>query len=400
MRIGLLGMGTIGSGVYEIVAKRADMEITRVLDLRPIPGLGGKLTTRFEDILEDKSIDTVVELMGGLEPAHEFVVRALRAGKSVVTANKLMLSHHYAEVAQAAHDSGAGVRISASVGGGIPYLHNLLRARRVDNILWVGGILHGTTNLLLDTLQSSGAGFDEVLREAQRLGYAEADPSSDIDGIDVRSKITIAMNIAFGGVADTRAVPTEGIRRLTGEDVRQFARMGRVCRFLARARRADGGRGGVRLRGAGAAGKWRDRGRRLQKRQYRLLRGRIRGRAALLRTGRGQVPHRLRRGGGPARPAFAPGQVAPARRGTGPEAGRPPRDEALLPAHERAGGDRGRGAGAGRRGHGLYHRPPERGGYARAGGAAARHRRDDLLRRPALNAEWRRAYTEWDVMFA
>ena len=99
MRIGLLGMGTIGSGVYEIVAKRADMEIARVLDLRPIPGLGGKLTTRFEDILEDKSIDTVVELMGGLEPAHEFVVRALRAGKSVVTANKLMLSHHYAEVA-------------------------------------------------------------------------------------------------------------------------------------------------------------------------------------------------------------------------------------------------------------------------------------------------------------
>ena len=229
MRIGLLGMGTIGSGVYEIVARRADMEIARVLDLRPIPGLGGKLTTRFEDILEDKTIDTVVELMGGLEPAHEFVVRALRAGKSVVTANKLMLSHHYAEVAQAAHDSGAGVRVSASVGGGIPYLHNLLRARRVDAIKWVGGILNGTTNLILDTMQSSGAGFDEVLREAQRLGYAEADPSSDIDGIDVRSKITIAMNIAFGGVADTREVPTEGIRRLTGEDVRQFARMGRVC---------------------------------------------------------------------------------------------------------------------------------------------------------------------------
>ncbi len=102
MRIGLLGMGTIGSGVYEIVAKRTDMEIARVLDLRRIPGLGGKLTTGFEDILEDPSIDTVVELMGGLEPAHEFVVRALRAGKNVVTANKLMLSHHYAEIAQAA----------------------------------------------------------------------------------------------------------------------------------------------------------------------------------------------------------------------------------------------------------------------------------------------------------
>ena len=90
------------------------------------------------------------------------------------------------------------MRVSASVGGGIPYLHNLLRARRVDEIKWVGGILNGTTNLILDTMQTSGAGFDEVLREAQRLGYAEADPSSDIDGIDVRSKITIAMNIAFG----------------------------------------------------------------------------------------------------------------------------------------------------------------------------------------------------------
>ena len=241
MRIGLLGMGTIGSGVYEIVAARTDMEVARVLDLRRIPGLGEKLTTRFEDILEDAAIDTVVELMGGLEPAHEFVVRALRAGKNVVTANKLMLSHHYAEIARAASESGASVRISASVGGGIPYLHNLQRARRVDNILWVGGILNGTTNLILDTMQTSGAGFEEVLREAQRLGYAEADPSSDIDGIDARSKITISMNMAFGGVADTRAVPTEGIRRITGEDVKQFARMGRVCRFLALAERFEDG---------------------------------------------------------------------------------------------------------------------------------------------------------------
>ena len=241
MRIGLLGMGTIGSGVYEIVEARGDMEIARVLDLRKIAGLGDRLTHRFEDILDDPTIDTVVELMGGLEPAREFVVRALRAGKNVVSANKLMLSHHYAEVAQAARDGGAAVRVSASVGGGIPYIHNLLRARRVDDILRVGGIVNGTTNLILDTMQTSGAGFEEVLREAQRLGYAEADPSSDIDGIDARSKITIAMNVAFGGVADTHDVPTEGIRRLTGADVGQFARMGRVCRFIARAQRLEDG---------------------------------------------------------------------------------------------------------------------------------------------------------------
>ena len=135
----------------------------------------------------------------------------------------------------------AAVRASASVGGGIPYLHNLLRARRVDAIRWVGGIVNGTTNLILDTMQTEGAGFEHALSEAQRLGYAEADPSSDIDGIDARSKLTISMNIAFGGVADTHLVPTEGIGRLTSADVALFKRMGRVCRFLAHAQRFGDG---------------------------------------------------------------------------------------------------------------------------------------------------------------
>ena len=185
------------------------MEIARVLDLRPIPGLGGKLTTRFEDILEDKSIDTVVELMGGLEPAHEFVVRALRAGKSVVTANKLMLSHHYAEVAQPPTTTARACAFPPASAGASPTCTTFCaRGAWITSCGWAA-YSNGTTNLILDTMQTSGAGFDEVLREAQRLGYAEADPSSDIDGIDVRSKITIAMNIAFGGVADTRQVPTE-----------------------------------------------------------------------------------------------------------------------------------------------------------------------------------------------
>lgn len=237
MKIGLLGMGTIGSGVYEIVQKRADMEIVRVLDLRPIPELGEKLTARFEDIVQDEQIDTVVELMGGLEPAHEFALRAMRAGKNVITANKLMISHHFDEIMRTAKERSVALRLSACVGGGIPYLHNLLRARRVDEILWVGGIVNGTTNLILDTMQAREAEFDAVLREAQRLGYAEADPASDIDGIDARSKLTIAMNLAFGAVADTRAVLTEGLRRLTRADVAQFRRLGFVCRYLTYAQR-------------------------------------------------------------------------------------------------------------------------------------------------------------------
>ena len=241
MKIGLLGMGTIGSGVYEIVQKRADMEIVRVLDLRPIPELGEKLTARFEDIVQDEQIDTVVELMGGLEPAHEFALRAMRAGKNVITANKLMISHHFDEIMRTAKERSVALRLSACVGGGIPYLHNLLRARRVDEILWVGGIVNGTTNLILDTMQAREAEFDAVLREAQRLGYAEADPASDIDGIDARSKLTIAMNLAFGAVADTRAVLTEGLRRLTRADVAQFRRLGFVCRYLTYAQRYDDG---------------------------------------------------------------------------------------------------------------------------------------------------------------
>lgn len=239
MRIGLLGMGTIGSGVFEILDKRTDIEVVRVLDLRKIAGLGDRLTTRFEDILEDSSIDTVVELMGGLEPAHEFVIRSMRAGKNVVTANKLMVSHHFDELFRTSQSNAVLFRLSASVGGGIPYLHNLLRARRVDNILNVGGIVNGTTNLILDTMQSSDADFSVVLKEAQRMGYAEADPSADIDGIDARSKITIAMNLAFDGVADTNAVHTEGIRRLTRTDIECFKKLNYVCRFIGRAERID-----------------------------------------------------------------------------------------------------------------------------------------------------------------
>ena len=142
MKIGLLGAGTIGFGVYEIAEKIPDLEITKVLDRRDIPQLRGKLTQDAAEILDDPAIDAVVELLGGVEPAHSWAVRALEAGKAVVTANKLMLSENLTEMAALSRKTGGKLRFSAAVGGGIPFLFNLLRARRVDEILEVGGILN------------------------------------------------------------------------------------------------------------------------------------------------------------------------------------------------------------------------------------------------------------------
>lgn len=242
MNIGLLGMGTIGSGVFELVSKRQDMRITRVLDKRNIEGAEQLLTQNVDDILNDPDIDVVVELMGGIEPAHEFAIRALKAGKHFVSANKLMIAHNFRELFDTAREHNACIGISASVGGGIPFLHALTRARRVDNITGVGGIVNGTTNLILDVMQSGDAGFADVLKEAQQAGYAEADPAADIDGVDACCKLTIAVNLAYGGIAQPNDILTSGIRQLTREDVAMIKRRGFVCKLLARSSYLGDGR--------------------------------------------------------------------------------------------------------------------------------------------------------------
>ena len=189
MKIALLGMGTVGSGVYELLEGREDMRIVRILDRRSLGAADRLRTENIEEIFSDEDIDTVVELLGGVEPARSWAEAALRTGKHLVSANKLMLSAGLPGLLRAAREGGAQMRISASVGGGIPYLPNLIRARRVDELREIGGIVNGTTNLILDTMQREDADFAEVLARAQREGYAEADPSADIDGIDARSKI-------------------------------------------------------------------------------------------------------------------------------------------------------------------------------------------------------------------
>ncbi len=242
MKIGLLGIGVVGSGVKEQLSQRKDMQLKYILTRRNRPELGALQTESFETILHDSEVDTVVEVMGGMEPAHDYVLRALNAGKNVVTANKWMLSYHLRELLEAARAHGASLRFSASVGGGIPYLFSVIRLRQTDSIHAISGIVNGTTNLILDTMQSENVDFAQVLAQAQQEGYAEADPSADIDGIDARSKLCLSAALAFGKYVSPDAVHTEGIRRITASDVAEFKKMNLVCRLIASAALSDDGK--------------------------------------------------------------------------------------------------------------------------------------------------------------
>lgn len=241
LNIGLLGLGTIGSGIYEHLLKRDDIHVVRILELLRHPGLEHLETSDFDEILNDPRIDTVIELIGGMEPAHTFTIQALKAGKNVVSANKLMLSHHMEEILTLARDKGVHYRYDASVGGSIPFLYNLMRYRSADRLTAISGIVNGTTNLILDIMQREGRGFEDVLAEAQREGYAEANPAADIDGIDAQCKISIASAVAYQRYVRPESVDTEGIRHITGADIIHFKRLDRVCRLIAgSALNADG----------------------------------------------------------------------------------------------------------------------------------------------------------------
>ncbi len=235
MKIALLGYGTVGGGVYRIISERQDMEIKYVLDLRTFPELGDRLIHDFDTILQDPEIDTVAEAMGGLHPAFGFATAALKAGKNYVTANKHLISHFYQELTQAAQASGACLRCTAAVGGGIPWLVNLERARRIDAITSIEGIMNGTTNFILDTMLHNPVRFEDVLARAQALGFAEANPAADIDGLDIQRKLIISANVAFDCLLHEEDVPTFGIRNITDGDIRTFTEAGLVCKLVATA---------------------------------------------------------------------------------------------------------------------------------------------------------------------
>lgn len=244
-KIGLLGYGTVGTGTAEIILNPAGrnnllQEITiakvgvRSLDKPRSPQLTrGILTTDLESIVNDPEIEIVVELLGGVEPARSLILQAIANGKHIVTANKAVIARHGAEIFTAANQAGVYVLLEAAVGGGIPIIKPLKQSLGVNRIETAIGIINGTTNYILTQMTQKGANFDEVLATAQELGYAEADPTADIDGHDAADKIAILAAIAFNGRIKRDAIPCEGIRHIDATDISYADRLGFVVKLLA-----------------------------------------------------------------------------------------------------------------------------------------------------------------------
>ena len=243
--IGLLGLGTVGAGVAAILATPTgrhplvgELELRRVAvrDLnrpRTLELPAELLSTDPEAVVDDPAVDIVVEVMGGLEPARSLILRAIAAGKPVVTANKAVIARYGEEIAAAAARSGVYVLIEAAVGGGIPIIEPLKQSLGANRIQRVSGIINGTTNYILSRMAAEGAAYPEVLADAQRLGYAEADPAADVQGGDAADKIAILAGLAYGGPVPREAIPTEGIDQLDASDIAYAEQLGYVVKLLA-----------------------------------------------------------------------------------------------------------------------------------------------------------------------
>lgn len=234
MKIAIIGFGTVGSGAYEVLQRnRSAVEVKKILDLAVRPGMENVMTTDFDEILNDPEIELVAEVIGGLHPAYDFVSAALKAGKHAVTANKLMVSTYYRELMETAAANGVKFRFTPSAGGGIPWLSNLQRTARADEIEAIEGIMNGTTNYILDKMTKEGASFEDTLLQAQKLGYAERDPSADIDGLDVRCKCAISANLATGFTVNPEEIPVFGIRNIHACDIRRLSKEEKTVKLLA-----------------------------------------------------------------------------------------------------------------------------------------------------------------------
>ena len=233
MKIGLLGFGVVGRGVYDIIAQRDDMKVAKVVCLEDVTLPDAEVTKNFQDVLDDDSIDTVIEAMGGTGLAYKFVRSAIEAGKNIVTSNKALVATYYDDLIPLAESKGVQFRCTAAVGGGIGWLSELQRARRTQTITRVGGIMNGTCNYILDSMTRLGLGYDDALKQAQALGYAEANPSTDVDGIDTWHKIILSANIGFGVSLETATVPAAGISRILAEDVAAVTAHGLVCKLVS-----------------------------------------------------------------------------------------------------------------------------------------------------------------------
>jgi homoserine dehydrogenase len=251
--IAVLGYGTIGSGVVEVlntngesIKKRAgdQINIKYVLDLREFPGdpIMDKLVHDVNIILEDPEVKIVVEVMGGVEPAYTFVKRAILNGKSVVTSNKELVAKHGAELLDLAKERELNFLFEASVGGGIPIIRPLNQSLTADEIVEITGILNGTTNYILSKMSEEDLDFDTALANAQRLGYAERNPAADIEGHDACRKIAILSSLAFGMQVDYEDIYTEGITKITHTDIRYAKAMGASVKLFASSIRGNDSR--------------------------------------------------------------------------------------------------------------------------------------------------------------
>nr|VFK14287.1 MAG: homoserine dehydrogenase [Candidatus Kentron sp. LPFa] len=255
IRIGLLGLGTVGGGVLRVL-NRNNLEITRragcslrvteicarEFDAEAIGSLEGiTITEEPMDVVTNPDIDIVVELFGGMEPARSLVMEAVSNGKHVVTANKALIAHHGNEIFASARANQAIVAFEAAVGGGIPIIKALREGLGANRIEWVAGIINGTGNFILTEMRDKGRPFSEVLADAQRLGYAEADPSFDVEGIDAAHKLAILAAIAFGKPLQFDKVYTEGITDITPEDVGYAEQLGYRIKHLGIAKRTEMG---------------------------------------------------------------------------------------------------------------------------------------------------------------
>ena len=244
-QIAILGFGVVGGGCADVLYDNMktisgktgfDIEVKYILDLRDFPDspYADKVVHDINIILDDPEVELVAEMMGGSHPALEFSLAAMKRGKHVVTSNKEVVSVHGIELLAAARENNVKYMFEASVGGGIPVIHTIDTSLAQNNISEIDGILNGTTNYILTRMNTAGVSFDEALAEAKALGYAEADPSADVDGIDACRKICILAALAFGKLPDPEKVYAEGIRGITSKDVDNAAKLGGTIKLIGR----------------------------------------------------------------------------------------------------------------------------------------------------------------------
>ena len=253
INIAILGFGVVGSGTAEVLTENkaiiearlgCEYNIRHILDLRDFPEspFASLITHDFNTILNDPEVSVVAEMMGGSHPAYDFTKACLEAGKHVVTSNKEVVSTFGVELCEIARKNGVRYLFEASVGGGIPVIRPMINDLSSNKINKISGILNGTTNYILTSMRDKGASFDDALAVAQKLGYAEANPSADVDGIDAARKITILAALASGKLADPKTIPTEGITKITLSDTKVAQAFGCSVKLIGHASVAEDGK--------------------------------------------------------------------------------------------------------------------------------------------------------------